>query len=143
VLDSLTLYYTKSTDTAGSAPNKNSLLLTRPDLWTPGTEYDFGGGLYGKRLKGTNTWNYLSGGNLIIASSVAKTAKVFNKGGMVDMSGTAGTNWYDINGVWNGNDWFRPLATNTSQTLRFYCSNNQGGTTGSVQYDVWFTYTKS
>lgn len=139
----VTCYYTKTTDAANSAPNKNSLLLTRPDLWTAGVEYDFGGGLYGKRLKGTTTGTNLLGGNIIICSGVAKTAKVFNKGGMVDMSGTAGTNWYDINGVWSGNDWFRPLATNTGQTLRFYCANNQGITSGNIQYDIWFTYTKA
>ena len=139
----VTIKYTKTSDTAGSAPNKNSLLLTRPDLWTPGTEYDFGGGLYGKRLKGTMTGTNLTAGNIIICSGVAKTAQVISKGGMVDMSGTAGTNWYDINGVWNGNDWFRPLATNTGQTLRFYCANNQGITSGNIQYDVWFTYTKA
>ena len=138
-----TIYYTKTTDAANSAPTKNMLLINRPDLWTVGTEYDFGGGLYGKRLKGTATGTNLLGGNIIICSGVAKTAQVINKGGMVDMSGTAGTNWYDINGVWNSGDWFRPLATNTSQVLRFYCANNQGITSGNIQYDVWFTYTKA
>ena len=28
-------------------------LVSRPDLWTVGTEYDFGGGLYGQRFSGT------------------------------------------------------------------------------------------
>lgn len=144
--DSVTVWYTKTSDTAGSAPNKNSLLLTRPDLWTPGTEYDFGGGLYGQRFKGTTTGNSLSSGGLALVSGVAKTAQVKNKGGMVDMSGTAGTNWYDINGAWGqgaGTDYFLPLVTNTSQVLRFYCKNNQGITTGTIQYDIWITYTKS
>ncbi len=147
VICEITYYYTKTTDTAGSAPNKNSLLLTRPDLWTPGTEYDFGGGLYGKRLKGTTTGTNLRNGNVIICSGVATTAQVKSKGGMVDMSGTAGTNWYDINGGWvngvSGADYFAPLATNTSNTLRFYCANNQRITSGNIQYDVWFTYTKA
>lgn len=144
--DSVTVWYTKSTDTAGSAPNKNSLLLTRPDLWQVGTEYDFGGGLYGQRFKGTTTGNSLSSGGLALVSGVAKTAQVKNKGGMVDMSGTAGTNWYDINGGWGqgaGTDYFLPLVTNTSQVIRFYCKNNQGITTGTIQYDIWITYTKS
>lgn len=142
----VTVWYTKTSDTANSAPNKNSLLLTRPDLWTPGTEYDFGGGLYGKRLKGTATGTNLTAGNIVICSGVATTAQVKSKGGMVDMSGTAGTNWYDINGGWtassSGAYQYQPLATNTSNTLRFYCHNNQGITSGNIQYDVWFTYTK-
>ncbi len=142
----VTYYYTKTTDTAGSAPNKNSLLLTRPDLWTPGTEYDFGGGLYGQRFKGTTPASSLSSGGIVLVTGVAKTAQVKSKGGMVDMSGTAGTNWYDINGGWSpasSGTPFYPLVTNTSQVLRFYCANNQGYTSQTVQYDIWITYTKA
>ncbi len=147
-----TIYYTKTTDAANSAPNKNSLLLTRPDLWTAGVEYDFGGGLYGKRLKGTAAFAADSTGrvtwNTNICTSVATTAKIINKGGMVDMSKTSGTNWYDINGSWNnGNNTLTQsvaayfLATNTSNNLKFYGVVNGGA--GNYQYDIWFTYIKA
>ena len=66
----VTIWYTKTSDTAGSAPNKNSLLLTRPDLWTPGTEYDFGGGLYGQRFVRTTATATVT--QYILQSGVSK-----------------------------------------------------------------------
>lgn len=48
----VTVQYTKTTDTASSLQIENSLLLNRPDLWEAGTEYHFGGGLYGQRFTG-------------------------------------------------------------------------------------------
>lgn len=119
------------------------MLMMKPNLWTPGVEYDFGDGVYGQRFKGTKTGNELAGANNLV-TGVAKTAQVLNSGGMVDMSGTAGTNWYNTSGVWDSGSGgvYRPLFTNSNQTLQFYCKNNQGITTGNIQYDIWMIYTK-
>ncbi len=116
-------------------------LMMKPNLWEVGVEYDFGDGVYGQRFKGVKTGNQLAGANDLV-TGVAKTAQILNSGGMVDMSGTAGTNWYNTSGVWDGSSAYRPLFTNSGQKLQFYCKNNQGITTGNIQYDIWIIYTK-
>ena len=141
----VTIQYTKSTDAANSAAATPGCYdINRPDLWPNGQEIFFGNGLYGMRKAGTTAANNIQAG-ITLVSNVSKTACCYNKGGMVDMSGTNGTNWYDINGGWDNKGaqrQFNPLITNTNQTFRFYCQDNQNYTTQNVQYNIWFTYTK-
>lgn len=137
--------YTKTTDAAGSATTTPGAYdINFPNTWPENTEIYFGNGLYGYRKTGTTAANNLHAG-IVLVSNVSKTACCYNKGGMVDMSGTNGTNWYDINGGWDNKGvqrQFNPLITNTNQTFKFYCQDNQDYTTQNIQYNIWFTYTK-
>lgn len=141
----VTFCYTKTTDTAGSATTTPGAYdINFPNTWPTNQEIYFGNGLYGMRKAGTAAANNLQSG-IVLVSNVSKTACCYNKGGMIDMSGTNGTNWYDINSGWDnkGNQrQFNPLITNTNQTLKFYCQDNQDYTTQNIQYNIWFTYTK-
>lgn len=137
----ITYYYTKTTDTAGSAPNKNSLLLTRPDLWTPGTEYDFGGGLYGQRFTGTyacsaasSSWNQPPTA-LFKLLSTSKAYHIIQQGG----------------GAARANGTFFPLVGTDSDAnlaLAFWCGADgiylraRDNNTNTNNYDIWCTYTK-
>lgn len=124
-----TVYYTKSTDTENSAPNKNSLLLTRPDLWEAGVEYDFGGGLYGKRIQGTASTNT----EFVLFPASVGVERISAWGGTVK------------NG--NGNTWAVPATTyeiwqdtsHNSKQWSLECRNGDGAFT---DIDVWVTYTK-
>lgn len=137
----ITYYYTKTSDTAGSAPNKNSLLLTRPDLWTPGTEYDFGGGLYGYRKTGTITVAANTEYNITPIIPSTSTAKIISYGG-----------WVTYN---NNTDAQMQLGYNQAQSAgdsysaAFYVNSNGISLTScttvartNAPYDVWVTYTK-
>lgn len=136
----VTIQYTKTTDTASTAlTTPGAYDINFPNTWPENKEIYFGNGLYGFRKKGTAIANTLASGGLSLVSNVPKTAICWKKGGMIDMSGTNGTNWYDIAGSWPN---FDPLITNTDNIFRFYCKNNQGYTTESFQFDIWITYTK-
>ena len=132
-----TAYYTKTSDAAGSAPTKNMLLINRPDLWTPGTEYDFGGGLYGQRVTGTIT----------VAANTASNITLF--------TATAGAKLVDCGGnlVYNSNGDFMQLGYNQDTSYRSglygYVANGEfklhsqtSGARTNAPYDIWVTYTK-
>lgn len=74
----MTVQYTKTTDQANTYQYKNSLLLTRPDMWEPNTEYDFGGGLYGQRFTGTHSTAGASAKQLL-----ASVSKIVDQGGQI------------------------------------------------------------
>lgn len=141
VIDTITIKYTKTTDTAGSAPNKNSLLLTRPDLWEVGTEYDFGGGLYGRRFTGTIT----------VAANTTDTRVIANNIGSPRLVSFGGDFAYDndLNTLQLGYS----QVDNNSFCGSLYTHSNTGG--GEIRlvtktsyvrtnapYDIWCTYTK-
>lgn len=141
--------YTKTTDAANSAITTAGCYdINFPNTQPANKEIYFGNGLYGYHAVGTATGSALAAG-IVLVANVPRTAICYNKGGMIDMSGTGGTNQYDING---GQDsagrqtQFNPLMTNTItnnvNNFRFYCQNNQGITSGNIQYNIWFTYTK-
>ena len=79
----VTVQYTKTTDQAGTYQYKNSLLLTRPDMWEPDTEYDFGGGLYGKRLVETTGYTIAANSqkDFVVTNGVTK---IVNFGGQFE-----------------------------------------------------------
>lgn len=152
----ITYYYTKTSDTAGSAPNKNSLLLTRPDLWTPGTEYDFGGGLYGQRFTGTITTTgsgTMFSGVKTIDSSLTN-AHIVDSGGVWDRT-PKGSNYsqYPLGHSYTAlatsgsttvvsvvmTSWLDVVQSGTRAGLNFCVVDNGASTTN---YDVWCTYTK-
>lgn len=139
--------------TSGSAPNNNSLLLTRPDLWTPGTEYDFGGGLYGQRFTGTITTTGSSTmfSGLKILDSSLTNAHIVNSGGVWDMT-PKGSNYsqYPLGHSYTAletsgsttvvmTSWLDVVQSGTRAGLNFCVIDNAAATTN---YDVWCTYTK-
>ncbi len=134
----ITVKYTKTADTASSALTTPGCYdISRPDLWPANQEIFFGNGLYGKRIVGTATKTQLAQGVPIASDISMSTARVYSKGGMIDMSGTSGTNWYDVAGSYST---FTCLACVYAGAVRFYCEPNN--TFSSYQYNAWFTYTK-
>ena len=147
----ITVKYTKTTDVANTYTYKNSLLLTRPDLWTENTEIDFGGGLYGYRATGnmpaiaanTNTVRV----NLL--ASLSGTSTIINYGGSVHGYNSANK----VVNVPVGQALPRqnePLAVKAIAGLfvtggaGMVLEINLGDlyTTTSNTYDIWFTYKK-
>lgn len=135
-----TVWYTKTTDTAGSAPNKNSLLLTRPDLWTPGTEYDFGGGLYGYRRTGTIAASASTEYNITPFIPSTTTAKIVSYGGWVAYNDNGNQMQLGYNQAQSaGDSYSAALYVNNNGIALTSCTNN---TRTNAPYDVWVTYTK-
>ena len=139
----VTIKYTKTTDTASSLQIENSLLLNRPDLWVAGTEYHFGGGLYGYRKTGTTNATYpVNNVDLLLPSSVTTAYKLVNQGGSV---------------VWNNGSWSASIPYNNpnypgiafpwfsygNNALYLYLQyGSSSGASQRVDYDVWVTYKK-
>ena len=144
----ITVQYTKTTDTASTLQVENSLLLNRPDLWTVGTEYHFGGGLYGIRKTGTITaaadervWT------AIVTNSGGTSITIVNSGGWIKWGDegthdykysinstlTGLTGWGSILGAWS------TLRTGDSQIALW---NASGLARTNAPYDVWVTYRK-
>jgi len=122
----------------------NFLSLMRPDLWPNNTEINFGNGLYGQRFAATKTRSELSNGVILVNGVTNSTARVINKGGMFDTSGTSGSNWYNIDGVWasSNSPAFNPLFVIYNNQIRFYCTSQASSSVTSFQYDIWITYRK-
>jgi len=139
----LTIQYTKTTDQANTYQYKNSLLLTRPDMWEPNTEYDFGGGLYGKRIMDTSI--DIASGNTIQPSIAASgVTAIVGYGGMYGNSSSAMAGFG------------APIVIRTNSTIAAESAPQINGTGGLVaricninwttninKYDVWVTYRKA
>ena len=144
----ITFQYTKTTDTASTLQIENSLLLNRPDLWEVGTEYHFGGGLYGIRKTGTITaasdervWT------AIVATSSGNLPSIVDSGGWIKW-GDEGTHdyKYSINSTLTGlAGWGNTLGAwsvmRTGDT-QIALWNTSGLPRTNAPYDVWVTYTK-
>ena len=126
----VTVQYTKTTDQAGTYQYKNSLLLTRPDMWEPDTEYDFGGGLYGQRFTGTHSTAGASAKQLL-----ASVNKIVNQGGQIKcpswVTAPCPFGW--------GSNFYGMAFIDTSNKLMF---NVKTQTTETATYDIWVTYKK-
>lgn len=137
----LTVKYTKNTDAAGSAPNKNSLLLSRPDLWTPNTEIDFGGGLYGCRYQGTITKTFNIPARVNLRPAGSTPIHLVNWGGEYELDSSThetfacGSTRTTLN-YQNGIDNMSPNGGEVN-----FCSTSGAARTNSP-YDVWLLYTK-
>lgn len=142
--NSLTVWYTKTTDTAGSAPSKNSLLLNRPDLWTPGVEYDFGGGLYGKRYTGVFSVAAKTRTNTLIDSSLPQSSWfVMSAGGYFDTGSGIIASVGPAYGAASAPTTlgvYSYLYANTSGVRLIHYSENARS---NAPYDIWCTYKKS
>ena len=144
----ITIQYTKTTDTASSLEVENSLLLNRPDLWTIGTEYNFGGGLYGIRKTGTITAAADERvQTAIITVTGGNNPNIINSGGWIkwgdegnndykypiNSTMTGLTGWGSIEGAWS------VMRTGNTQIA---LQNTSGLARSNQAYDVWVLYTK-
>ncbi len=116
----------------------NSNLIDRPDQWTPGTEYNFGDGLYGMRKTGTIT----SGVAIPIVSTA--TAVPIDTGGWITMSGN---NYFEVNSAY----WYSTTSylnfmlrrgSNSVVGVELYYDGTGSAHTTSATYDVWVKYRK-
>ena len=144
----VTIQYTKTTDSAGSAATTPGCYdINRPDLWPNNQEIFFGNGLYGYRAAGKCTAT-ASGDSLSIPIINAVISPI-NQGG-----------WIDV--VKNGSSkrrrsWSTCTATTTdgimltggvhssfdANTSNFYALIGATSTlTTECKYDIWVTYTK-
>ena len=127
----ITLKYTKTTDTANSTVTTPGCYdLNRPDLWPTNKEIFFGNGLYGYRVTGTVP----SSGSVIVTANISPVPKkivnhevtIFGSDQAPLSSGMWGTNNW-VSGVYLGGGDIN-FATST-----LYTNKN---------YDVWVTYIK-
>lgn len=62
---------------------KSSELINRPDLWVVGTEYDFGGGLYGQRYAGTESYSQNVIKTTVLDASLTALSGILAFGGSI------------------------------------------------------------
>ena len=138
----VTIQYTKTTDTASTLQVENSLLLNRPDLWTAGTEYSFGGGLYGKRTE-VSSFSLAAKGQKTVSVATG-ASKIVNYGGEV-YNITEG--WHQVVGTYRN---VQPSADNDysalyyieNGSLDFWFSNDSSSKTLNFSIDAWVLYKK-
>ena len=132
----------------------NSNLIDRPDLWTVGTEYDFGDGLYGQRFTGAVTTGttaatkfgqntYMIYTNLINPGST--TLKIVDDGGNLSTSGNTGG--YKLGEIFYGTaDNYLICASaliknnGANNPLMLYVHSSLSNQL--FNYDIWVKYTK-
>lgn len=120
--------------------NEASLIL-RPDLWVPGTEYEFDNGLYGRRFEGTITQN-AGIEKVIVLANIGSTARLLAYGG----EWNDGWNYAMVEGVNLSHTIYSRLVLVQDVSglnkgdLRF-TTLSSGGRTDSP-YDIWVKYTK-
>ena len=112
--------------------NKVLELMNKPNLWVVGQEYDFGDGVYGKRVQHNGTTKDVI---LLSASESSNTTKIFSWGGSFRNN--------------NNNVWSLPAAGNGMNLIELwrddknstYSWNLEASANGS-EWDVWILYTK-
>ena len=151
----ITVRYTKTTDAASSLKIENSLLLNRPDLWEVGTEYSFGGGLYGQRFTGNLAALAKGGNRTSVQLSPANTftnRRIFDFGGCVTAYNSNVATCVHPIGSKSINNSQDSSATGYHMHSGIYITGDgrlqlgyQAGdhyTTTANTYDVWVTYKK-
>ena len=140
----ITIRYTKTTDTASTLQIENSLLLNRPDLWTVGTEYHFGGGLYGQRLVSTSSITITAKQHKDIPV-LSGISRIMSSGGMFTGIDTSSNNFscqvpstYDTS--WSTG--FYIDQNSSPNQLKYWFKNDNTSSITILSYDVWVTYKK-
>lgn len=147
----ITIQYTKTTDTVGTYQYKNSLLLTRPDMWEPNTEIDFGGGLYGQRFTG-NMPTIAAGKAVarIFQYTISSSASIVSYGGHITGKNASGTRVVitpnsvrraQRDGVSLAMGWTAVLILDNILLMNAGSYSDDYFTTSDT-YDVWVTYKK-
>jgi hypothetical protein len=122
----------------GIGSNGSKVSINRPDKWNPGIEYDFGDGLYGKRVTGSfviaaNTQTIVELTSFVV-SSIVSYGGWWNLGEgskMAMQSATPGQAYVS---------WL--YARTDDQHICFGTYTTFERTASNGQYDVWVTYMK-
>ena len=112
--------------------NKVLELMNKPNLWVTGQEYDFGDGVYGKRIQHNGTTKDVL---LLSASESSNTTKIFSWGGSFRNSN---------NNVWSlpaAGDGMNLIELWRDDHLSTYSWHLEASNNGS-EWDVWILYTK-
>lgn len=142
----LTVAYTKTTDTAGSATTTPGAYdINFPNTWPENTEVYFGNGLYGKRITGSVTLVAGTRQDIIIASGISSSGKIVSQGGHVLTS----QNWkcpipwsYSNHGSTPGTNFETAAYTQLGPSIEHLLYIYTDILAGNTSYDVWVTYTK-
>ena len=136
----ITIKYTKTTDTTGSTiTTPGAYDLNRPDLWPTNKEIFFGNGLYGYRANGKLT-----------ASANARTVTQ-----IITITSGLSTPLVNCGGCWVRDNAGVPIAFGQSDSASYYSCINYNPANGHIamittssiartdaSYNVWFTYIK-
>ncbi len=120
------------TGAVGPQGQQADVTFARPDLWTPGREYEFGDGLYGQRFSGVIT-QAANTENSLYLLDLGVAAHIVSSGG-----------WWD-NGV---NEWQVGTSDNalygrirkggSGFAFKSYSISARNG----AEYDIWIKYIK-
>lgn len=143
----ITIQYTKTTDTANSAPATPGCYdVSRPDLWPKNTEIFFGNGLYGYRAYGNCPNITTSSGQVMPLNIITTTSKLLSYGGSVEVLNGNGkrccrTIGYNINE--SGNLLFSlAVIISADGKGNLIIRTGTDYLTTDQKYDIWYTYTK-
>ncbi len=114
--------------------------INKPNTWSPGTEYDFGNGIYGRRCTGE-----LPNINLKTITLFKGYSKVFQWGGNVDISGGSNVGFQyasdmgELSGIMADAAIFYSISNNDTRFIIKMGDTLAGHT---FNYDIWVLYTK-
>lgn len=139
----ITIQYTKTTDTAGSATTTPGAYdISFPNTWPENTEVYFGNGLYGKRITGSVTLVAGTRQDIIITSGISSSGKIISQGGTIKTP----TDWEcPVPWSYNGLSTVYEAAVFTlhsGNTHNLYIYTSDANNAGANTYDIWCTYTK-
>lgn len=134
----VTIQYTKTTDTAGSATTTPGAYdINFPNTWPENTEIYFGNGLYGKRATGTIT----AAAATAVSTSLSTfgTAKLVSFGGQLEYSNTGDSIQL---GYQQGDNNYIAALYREAVNGEVFLYNKTSMVRTNAPYDVWFTYCK-
>lgn len=114
---------------------KSSELINRPDLWVVGTEYDFGGGLYGQRFTTTVTAN---ANEQVSVTLMNQNVKILSYGGTFNVG--APNSDFPVPYISDSGEWASSVWSNSTPICRFVSKTGLARTNAPV--DVWMLYKK-
>jgi hypothetical protein len=125
-------------DGAGMGTDGSRVSINRPDLWTPGVEYDFGNGLYGYRR--TGVVNGTAQANVSMRSvATTGSAKLMAQGGYVTMDNSS-PGYVTAYPVPDSSKGF--IIQDNAYGINLIIAALSSGSRTDAPYDVWVTYKK-
>lgn len=124
--------------------NKTIELLNKPNLWVPGTEYDFGDNLYGQRFTGTYSTTQMIDTSILLCNTF-ETISIIETGGQIQEQSESSTPWYNpipyaFNRGSSGYSQAVPWFDNGNKAIKLQITMPKAQT--DAPYDVWVKYTK-
>ncbi|MDR1300751.1 MAG: hypothetical protein LBK50_03540 [Candidatus Nomurabacteria bacterium] len=140
---------TMTTNGEISTNGASQVSINRPDLWTAGVEYDFGGGLYGQRFIGSISGAAYAGINETLMSG--PVSYVISSGGWWDCNRQAanqqrwimaGQGYAVYGGSGTTGHVFTSVISVTNEGVLNFHTVSAADRTNGAPYDVWVTYKK-